>query len=427
MRIAAIVLVALLLALAAALLIPVLSQPGSPALEGEATLLAMIEAAPDGAEHVVAIPTFAPTWRRFAPLIEPMIKSRADRRSLAAASWLVGRGPVVIWTSEGGWGASARPDALHRFLIRAASPFVSTPISVEEEGARFGQEASPAVRPLDPRLAEGLAGHLFVLHGEKGSYPPMPRPALTAVRFGEGALQIATRGRRDPGAIESVRLGNRTLPGNALLAARFAEPPRAVLAMENIAPIRFERFLREGAMVALYGVEDGGLVPRPLIAFSVPADEARYEQMVAAVDRAMAKGAVGLLLGPQPERVRTIAGVEITHREGLGLTLEYALRNGELLFAFDDRSLEELLRGRPVAAGNGRASWGLRASPRDLLPVLDELGSSRGLRLLARGLSNTSRELARALRALPPTEELAAELREEGEFVTLTAEARLEE
>ncbi|MFN2240591.1 MAG: hypothetical protein ABR524_14490, partial [Thermoanaerobaculia bacterium] len=85
----------------------------------------------------------------------------------------------------------------------------------------------------------------------------------------------------------------------------------------------------------------------------------------------------------------------------------------------DDTSLEELLRGRAVPAGDGRASWGLRARPRELLPVLDELGSSRGLRLLARGLSNTSRDLARALRALPPTGELTAELREEGEFVTV--------
>lgn len=428
MRIAILVILVLMTALGAALLIPLFSAPAAPELSGRPDLLAMMGGAPPEAENVIAIPTFAPAWRRFAPLIAPMLKSKADERSLDAASWLVGSAPVAIWTGDGGWGAVARPDALHRLLLRAATPFLSIDVVFDDALVRFGSAGSASPQPPDAALAASLSGHLFILHGEEGSYPPMERPALTAIRFGDSALDIVTRGRVEPAAAaEPLRLEAGTLPANALLAARFAEPPRAVLAMEKTSPMRFERLLRNGGMVALYGVDDGGLVPQPLIAFSVPADEEGYEQMVAAVDRAMARGAVGLLLGPQPETTRTVGGVTIQHREGLGLTLEFARRGDEMLFSFDDRSLERLLEAEMVPARNGRASWAMRARPRELLPVLEEIGSSRGLRLLARGFSDAARDLARALRALPPTDELTADLETEGGFVVLRAQARLEE
>ncbi len=429
MRIALIViaiLAALAIALGAALLVPRFAEPAAPRLTAEPELLGMMAAAPGDAETVVAIPTFASTWRRFSPVIEPLIESHEDRRSLAAASWMIGNAPVAIWTAGGGWGARARPDGVHRLLLRAAAPFVSFDVAFEGDHVRFGAAAPAAERALDAALAESLEGHLFVVHLDEGSYPPMERPALTSVRFGDGVLRITTRGRPEPGQDAApVALGDKTLPANALLAARFAEAPRAVLAMEKAAPIRFERFLRDGAMVALYGVEEGGLIPRPLIAFSVPADDAKYQELVDTVDRAMAKGAVGLLLGPQPETTRTVGGVTITHREGLGLTLEYARRDGELLFAFDDSSLEQLLRAREVPAGEGSAHWAMRARPAELLPALEDLGSSRGLRLLARGFSNASRDLGHALRALPPTDELTAEMTREGDVLVLRAEARL--
>ncbi len=428
MRIAALILAALGIALAAAVLLPLFSQPATARLAREPELLAMMVAAPLEAEQVIAVPTFAATWRRFAPLIGPLAESRASARSLSAASWAIGNAPVAIWTTDSGWGALARPDAMHRMLLRLGAPFISTGVAFEDGRVRFGGEAPGAGRPVDAGLAGPLEGHLFILHGDEGSYPPMERPALTAVRLEDGILKIVTRGRAAPGeGAEPIRLGGKTLPANALLAARFAEPPRAVVAMEKAAPIRFGRFLREGTMVALYGAEDAGLVPRPLIAFSVPADDEAYRQMVAAVDRALAKGAVGLLLGAQPERTRTIGGVTVTHREGLGLTMEYARRNGEMLFAFDDASLERLLEAGEAPAGNGRASWALRARPLELLPVLHELGSSRGLRLLARGFSDAARDMEKTLRALPPSEELTAQLEREGEFVVLTAEARIVE
>ncbi|HSN68396.1 MAG TPA: hypothetical protein VLV48_04070, partial [Thermoanaerobaculia bacterium] len=399
MRTAILILLALLIALGAALVIPLFSEPAAPRLADRKDLLAMMGEAPADAETVIAIPTFAPAWRRFSPLIAPLLKSEVDARSLDAASWMVGSAPVAIWTGEGGWGAVARPDAVHRLLLRAAIPFISIDVAVEGPRVRFGSLGSADPRPPDPALAESLAGHLFVVHGEDGSYPPMGRPALSAVRFGEGALQIVTRARVEPGAaVDPVRIGAGSLPSNALLAARFAEPPPAVLAMAKTSPMRFERLLRDGGLVALYGVDDGGLVTRPLIAFSVPADEEGYREMVAAVDRAMARGAVGLLLGPQPEAARTVAGVTIHHREGLGLTLEFARRGDEMLFSFDDESLERLLQAEMVPARNGAASWTLRARPRELLPALEEIGSSRGLRLLARGFSDSARDLARALR-----------------------------
>ncbi|HEY0593833.1 MAG TPA: hypothetical protein VGF40_18825, partial [Thermoanaerobaculia bacterium] len=391
-------LTAIAVAIAVMLVVPRLAEPGAPRLEAEASLLAMMAAAPDDFETVVAIPTFASTWRRFSPLIEPLLDSREDERSLAAASWLIGNAPVAIWTSGGAWGALARPDPLHRIALRIANPFVPVDLRIEGDLVRFGPEVAAASQAIDPSLVRTLEGHLFILHGAKGSYPPMERPALTALRFGDGVLRITSRGRAKDGASSAppALLGARTLPSNALLAARFAEPPRAVLAMEKTAPIRFERLLGEGAMVALYGVEEGGLIPRPLIAFSVPADDATYRDLVGAVDRAMAKGAVGLLLGPQPETTRTAGDVTITHREGLGLTLEYARRGDELLFAFDDGSVEQLLRAREISVGTGSAIWSMRARPAELLPALEELGSSRGLRLLARGFSNAARDLARA-------------------------------
>lgn len=424
--IAASAVLALLVAAALLVVLPRFAEPAAPELARHGELLSMMAAAPEDAETVIGIPTFAATWRRFSPLIAPLVGSSEDRRALDAASWLLGNAPVALWTARGEWGALAQPGPLHALLVRVAAPLVGVEARAEGRLLRFGAASPASSAPIDPILARTLAGHLFVVHRDDGSYPPMGRPAVTAVRFEDGVLRITTRGRPEEGKESDAGvLGARTLPSNALLAARFAEPPRAVLAMEKAAPIRFERFIREGAMVALYGVEEGGLVPRPLIAFSVPADEKTYQELVAAVDRAMAKGAVGLLLGPQPQSTRTVGDVAITHREGLGLTLEYARRGEELLFAFDDRSLELLLRGAHLPAGTAGAAWAMRARPAELLPALEEIGSSRGLRLLARGLSNASRDLSRALRALPPTDELEAELVREGDILVLRATARL--
>lgn len=125
MRIAALILAVLVIALAAALLLPLFSQPATARLVREPELLAMMAAAPLEAEQVIAVPNFAATWRRFAPLIEPLAESRADARSLSAASWAIGNAPVAIWTTGSGWGALARPDAMHRLLLRLAAPFTA--------------------------------------------------------------------------------------------------------------------------------------------------------------------------------------------------------------------------------------------------------------------------------------------------------------
>lgn len=414
------------LALGAWIVVPMLAEPESVALAGDADMRALLGLAPPSASQAFLIPAFGPAWRRFEPLLLPLLDLNGNESSIGAAAWLLGPSPVLLWSSGQSWGAIADPDPLRAALLRVAAVFLPD-LEIRFERSRAFLNAGTAVAPvaIEDALVGDLRGHAFVYHREgSDGYPPLERPALSAITFEEGTLQVMTRG-RSARPLRTRDLSGTTLPAGALLAARFAEPPEAILAIEKAIPISLPAYLADGGMVALYGIESEGIVPRPRLVFAIPADEPRSRDLIAAIDRLTTRGAMRYLLGMEQDRQRLVAGIPVTRREGIGLTIEFANRGEEFLFAFDGVSLERLLTDREVPAGVGEAAWALRGSPEHLLPLLEELGRNEALRLFARDFSTETLRVAQALRNLPSAKELRATLHPGPDGMVLRAEAEL--
>ncbi|MGH9457554.1 MAG: hypothetical protein ACRD2J_07950 [Thermoanaerobaculia bacterium] len=401
---------------------PLVLPPELTTLEDEPALVELLERAPAGATNVIAVPSFAPAWRRFDSILGPLVGEGA-RTGLDAAAWVAGGAPLVAWEGEETWGAVARPDPLRRLVIRLLGGLSGADVRVDGATVFFGPSPSRGA-PMGeiPALAPG---HLFLLHRDGATYPPMPRPAWSAVRVIGDRVEVTTIGTSDRPR-RQIPLAGTSLPRGALLAARVAEPPEAIAAIDEVFPLPIGRFLEQGGLVALYGVDRGGLVPVPRLVFGIPADDARAAEIVELIDRATLRGAARLLLGRRPDETRQVAGTEVTRRRGIGLTIEFARREGEFLIAFDDETLPRLLEDGRVPAGKGGAVWVMRARVRELLPAAEALGYSDALRLLAPDFASEARELAETLRRAPPAREVRAVMRQDEERLRLEAELALQ-
>lgn len=422
LRATLLILLILLVLLVGWIVAPMLVPPAMVQLGSSSELAGMMLRAPAEAENVIAVATFGPAWHRYSPLLAPLIQS-ADAEALDRAAWLAGRSRVVAWTRGGDWGAVARPDPLRRLLARILAAAGSAPIRVEGDEVLFGTVDDPVDAGATDALSAGLEGHAFILHRKDGGYPPIGRPALSAIEFEDGDLRVTTRG---PSSSEvTAEMSGVFLPQSAPISLRFARPPKAVLTLEQAFPVDLRAILEQGGMVALYGVETRGLLPRPLLVFSVPADDARAASIIERIDRATTQGAIGLLLGMRAQQARTLAGTELVRREGVGLTIEYARRPGEFLLAFDKTSLSRLLEDESVPLEPGAAAWSMRARPRDLLPILDQIRSNTAIRLLAEDFAREAGDLARLFRSIPRAEEVEARLEPAGDGMMIRAAVKL--
>ena len=422
LRASFLIILLLLVLLVGWIVAPMLIPPAMVPLDSSPELASMMLRAPAEAETVIAVATFGPAWHRYSPLLAPLIQS-ADAEALDRAAWLAGRSRVVAWTRGGYWGAVARPDPLRRALARILAAAGSAPIRVEGDEVLFGTVGDPLGAAEVQQLSEGLQGHAFILHRKKGGYPPIGRPALSAIEFDDGDLRVVTRASSSPEV--TAEMGGAFLPRSAPISVRFAKAPKAVLTLEQAFPVDLEAILEQGGMVALYGVETRGLLPRPQLVFSVPADDERAEGIIQRIDRATTQGAIGLLLGMREQEARSVAGTELFRREGVGLTIEFARRPGEFLLAFDRTSLTRLLEDESVPIPPGPAAWAMRARPRDLLPILDEVRSNTAIRLLAEDFATEAGDLAQAFRSIPRADEVEARLEPAGTGMVIRAAVKL--
>jgi hypothetical protein len=422
LRASFLILILLLVLLVGWIVAPMLIPPAMVRLDSSSELASMMLRPPAEAETVIAVATFGPAWHRYSPLLAPLIQS-ADAEALDRAAWLAGRSRVVAWTRGGYWGAVARPDPLRRMLARILAAARSAPIRVEGSEILFGTVGDPIPSAEVGELSEGLEGHVFILHRKKGGYPPIGRPALSAIEFDDGDLRVVTRAASSPEA--TAEMEGEFLPRSAPISLRFAKAPKAVLTLEQAFPVDLRAILEQGGMVALYGVETRGLLPRPQLVFSVPADDARAAAIIERIDRATTQGAIGLLLGMREQEARSVGETELFRREGVGLTIEFARRPGEFLLAFDKTSLTRFLEDESVPIAPGPAAWAMRARPRDLLPILDQVRSNTAIRLLAEDFATEAGDLAQAFRSIPRAEEVEARLEPAGDGMVIRAAVQL--
>ena len=141
--------------------------------------------------------------------------------------------------------------------------------------------------------------------------------------------------------------------------------------------------LSGGGSIVLYGVDTGTLLPRPRGVISVPADDRRRAAM-GDVNRAA---------------------------ELVGETRD---TGKELLVAFDRTSMPLYLKDAFEPATWPSNVWAVRMDPQKLVPVLQRLGDSTGLRLASGRLHRAARDLRRWISALEKAESIEAAASETG-------------
>jgi hypothetical protein len=168
---------------------------------------------------------------------------------------------------------------------------------------------------------------------------------------------------------DGLRTRPTSFPRTALIAATFAEAPRAVDDLNRLFGTKVSPLLENGGAIAIYDVDARKLLPRPLGVIAVPADDVRRAAFQAFVDRAGVAEAVGV-------RVRT------------------AEKDGQLLLSFDD-SLDTYLKDAMEPGRWPANGWAARIDAQRLAPILRQLRDSLGLRVAAPRLFRSARDLER--------------------------------
>ncbi len=240
------------------------------------------------------------------------------------------------------------------------------------------QEAPIASADLAPllELMNGLpAGDALVVQreGSKGSFPPIHRPAATSIRITPENIDLTSRALSVGQTFLSGQTGmsGPQFPRNAILTAWFAEAPRTIEDMNRLVGARASVLLRDGGSVALYDVDTDKLLPRPREVIILPATPERR----AALDD-FAKGSL-------LNEVREAAGIHI----------ETAEARGQLLVAFDRKSLDAYINDAFDPAALPANDWSVRIDPKKAVPMLEQIGDSPGLRLVAPKLFRSARDL----------------------------------
>ncbi|HXG59521.1 MAG TPA: hypothetical protein VNL91_10900 [Thermoanaerobaculia bacterium] len=403
MRAARILLLAAAVATGAAAIYLAASVPSEPAtvrLPLDADDRALLALVPADAKAFAFVPSAAALHRRL--LAHPVTQRGFERwtgRQNLPRPWMIGNGDLVAWQSGDGVHYALRVDALRAFLVRVYLQWSGKEGSREGRVFIVGERGGPRIgrAELDAlsSLASGLpAAHALLIQREGGTFPPIARPAATAVTVSEREIFLASRAATADGAVPKPAPSIR-FPRSALVTAWFSEPPRAIDDLDRLLRARVSALLRDGGAIALYGVESGTLMPRPREVFILPAAEDRRRLL--------------------DEFVRGLAPQ--TLRDALGLRLETADTGSELLVAFDRTSIGKYRADVLVEPRFPGAAWSLRLDVAGARPALDRVVDSPALRFATPRLHRSARNLARWLGGLEgaATIEAAVFKRPEGE------------
>lgn len=317
---------------------------------------ALVAQVPQSAESFALIPAAAALEGKLRanPITRDAVESWEEKHSMPAR-WMLGGADLLLWRDAGGGTRYlVHADPLRALFVR--NDPAGDPMDAAERDAILGLAAS-----LPP-------GDAFVVQRaeSRGAFPPIARPAVSSVTVNSDAIELTSiaQATGDGQAATGARF-----PRGAMLTATFASAPRIVEDLNRLFGTKVSLLLENGGTVAIYDVDTGKLLPRPLGVIAVPADDARRAAFSAFVDRAQVAEAVGV-------RVRT------------------GEKDGQLLLSFDD-SLDTYLKDAMEPARWPANRWAVRIDAQRLAPVLHQLAGSIGLRVAAPRLFRSARDLER--------------------------------
>ncbi|HYR30196.1 MAG TPA: hypothetical protein VEU30_17145, partial [Thermoanaerobaculia bacterium] len=241
-------------------------------------------------------------------------------------------------------------------------------------GARITAEALEEIA----QLAAGLpAGDLFAvqLSRDRGAFPPIARPAVSSVTIAANEITSVSRAKSEDVLVSPPVTAR--FPKGAMLAVTFAKPPRLLGDLQRLLGTNVASIVTGGGSIALYDIDAGTLLPRPKGVIAVPSTPER-------------RAAMGDVI-----RAAQLAG-------------EFRETDTELLVSFDRSSAGLYIKDAFVPATWPSTGWAVRLDPPKLVPVLEKLGDSTGLRLVSGRLHRAARDLRRWMSALENAESIEA-------------------
>lgn len=328
---------------------------------------------PVSAEAFALVPTAAAldAKLRANPITRDVMESWSAKQRLPEP-WMIGEADLLAWRTEGKTRYFLRLDPLRALLVRmyimVAGDIGDTVVINAPAEEAIAADELQRIEQLAAKLPPGDA---FVVQREsgRGAFPPIARPAVSSVVVVPEAIRIVSRAASSDPASPPLAAN---FPASAMLAAAFTQPPRLVDDLNRLLGVKVAALLGGGGSIALYDVETGKLLPRPVGVFGVPAE--RRADFTNFVD--MAK-----------------------QGQALGYELQTGERDGQLLLSFD-RSLALYIKDTFQRQQLPSARWAVRADPGRLVPILSQLSENLGLRIAAPRIYRGVRDADRWISAL---------------------------
>lgn len=359
-----------------------------PLSDAQRRLLAQV---PESAEAFALIPAAAALEPKLRA--NPVTAQAVDAFEVKQAlprPWMIGGADLLAWRTRDGNRYLVHLDPFRAFLVRTYMMIGGdigdrVLINVAPEGPIDAGELQQIVAltnklpPADALVVQRASS--------RGAFPPIARPAVTAVSITPQDITLVSRAAREnaepPGAVVAAHF-----PKSAVLAASFGNPPRVVEDLNRLFGAHVSTLLEGGGSVFIYDVDDRKLLPRPIGVIAVPDDPARRAARDAIVNQA-------------------------NKLEALGVRPRTAEHGGELLLAFDD-SIDTYIKDAqepPRWPANG---WSLRGDPQRLVPILKGLSGNVGLRIAAPRLFRSARDLGHWIDALQQASAIEAAASSDG-------------
>ena len=349
---------------------------------------AMLARVPATAEAFALIPTAAALHAELLanPVTRGPIEEWTEKQSHLPSPWMLGRADVVVWKEGKATSYAIRLDPIRAFFVRLTSMVGGGPeVRWDGSTAIMAATAEPpmgeaALGPL-LKLAEGLpAGDALVLQVDRGNsagFPPLARPTASTLNVGAKEIVITSRGPAAASDIAAappaVRIGA-SFPQGAMLSAYFVDPPRVVGDLNRLFGSKVSSLLDGGGSIAIYDVETGTLLPRPKGVIAAPTT---------------------------PEGLGNLQDLAAL----IGETRE---QGGQTLVSLDRTSMSLYIKDTFVPPTWPANRWALRIDPQRLVPVLEKLGDSQGLRYATPRIYRSARDLRRWIGVLRQAEVLEA-------------------
>lgn len=345
---------------------------------------ALLARVPASADAFALIPTAAALHAELLanPVTRGPIEQWTDQQSHLPSPWMLGGADVVAWKEGKATSYAIRLDPLRAIFVRLSLMLGGGP-DVRWDGATLilspvaaDGMGEAALAPL-LTLAQGLpAGDALVLQLDRrdgGGFPPVARPTASMLAVSAKEILITSRGPATAAAVPAA-VPPAGFPRGAILSAYFTEPPRVVGDLNRLLGGGVSDMLDRGGSISIYDVDTDTLLPRP-------------------------KGVIAAPSTPEGiGRLREVADL-------LGETREVG---GQTLVAFDRTSMSLYIKDTFVPPAWPANRWALRIDPQRMVPILEDLADSQGLRYATPRIHRSARDLRRWIGALRQAEVIEA-------------------